>query len=140
MPAERVLVDAGPLVALFSASDRHHVECVAALKRLRGTLLTVWPAVTEAQHLLSPSPEAQDALLGWIEADGLQPVDFGAAELPRIRELMRKYADLPMDFTDAVLVAVAERDAVATIFTVDRRDFAIYRPRHARTFRLLPAR
>lgn len=140
MPVERVLVDAGPLVAVFSASDRHHAECVATLKALRGPLLTVWPALTEAQHLLSGSARAQDALLEWVERGGLHPLDADERDVGRIRGLMRKYADLPMDFTDAVLVAVAERESVGSVFTVDRRDFGVYRPRHVRSFRILPRR
>ena len=140
MPVERVLVDAGPLVAVFSAADRHHAECVETLKALRGPLLTVWPAVTEAQYLLGSSAAAQDALLEWIERGGLHPLDGGHRDIGRIRELMRKYADLPMDFTDAVLVAAAERESVGSIFTIGRRDFGVYRPRHVRAFKLLPKR
>ena len=46
----------------------------------------------------------------------------------RMRELMWKYRDLPMDLADAALVRVAERERVRRIFTVNRRDFGIYRP------------
>ena len=137
MPADRVLVDAGPLIAWFSANDRHHRACVRTLKRHRGPLYTAWPAVTEAQHLLSASGDAQDALLKLIEGASLIPLELGTEEIPRIRELMRKYRDLPMDFSDAVLVSIAERENISTVFTVDR-DFAHYRPRHAHAFRLLP--
>jgi hypothetical protein len=49
------------------------------------------------------------------------------SDVPRIRELMRKYADRPMDLADAALVRVAERENVRRIFTVDRRDFTVYR-------------
>ncbi len=52
---------------------------------------------------------------------------------------MRKHHDLPMDFADAALVALGEREGLATIFTLDR-DFTHYRPRHVRTFRILPKR
>ena len=47
-----ILTDAGPLVALVSADDRNHADCVDALRAFRKPMLTVWPAFTEAMHLL----------------------------------------------------------------------------------------
>jgi len=55
-----------------------------------------------------------------------------------MRELMRKYRDLPMDLADAALVRVAEREKISRVFTIDRRDFELYRPRGIRRFTLLP--
>ena len=43
-----------------------------------------------------------------------------------------------MDFTDAALVSIAERDSIKSIFTVDARDFRIYKPKHVKSFQLLP--
>src|SRR6266852_5177400 len=55
-----------------------------------------------------------------------------AGDVPRIRELMKKYANRPMDLADAALLRVAEREGIGKIFTVDRRDFSVYRL-HGRT-------
>ena len=55
-------VDAGPLVAVVDADDRHHARCVETLKTLREPLGTVWPPLVEALHLLGDLPRAQDAL------------------------------------------------------------------------------
>jgi len=63
---------------------------------------------------------------------------LGTADVPRMRELMRKYRDLPMDLADAALVRVAERERVSRVFTIDRRDFELYRPRGVRRFTILP--
>jgi uncharacterized protein len=57
-----------------------------------------------------------------------------------MRELMRKHRDLPMDLPDAALVRVAERERVRRIFTLDRRDFQIYRPSRIGRFVVLPSR
>ena len=59
-------------------------------------------------------------------------------DFPRMRELMRKYRDLPLDLADAALVRVAEREKVRTIFTIDRKDFSVYRPHRLGRFTLLP--
>lgn len=134
-----VLVDTGPLVALLDADDVHHRRCVATLKGIRGSLFTVWPAVTEAMYLLSFSEDARDALLQWLESGALAVLELRPADLRRVRELLKKYGDLPMDFTDAVIVSLAERDAIRDIFTVDERDFRIYKPRTFRHFNILPS-
>jgi hypothetical protein len=122
-----ILVDAGPLVALVDADDQHHASCVAALKQLREPLGTVWPALTEAMYLLADLPRAQEALWEMMARSAVQLLPLDMGDVPRIRELMRKYADRPMDLADAALVRVAERENVRRIFTVDKRDFAVYR-------------
>lgn len=122
-----ILVDAGPLVALVDADDRHHARCVETLKTARAPLATVWPPVVEALYLLGDLPRAQDALWEMLVRGAVRLLPLGVDDVPRIRELMRKYADRPMDAADAALVAVAEREGIRTIFTIDRRDFLIYR-------------
>jgi predicted nucleic acid-binding protein len=61
------------------------------------------------------------------------------SELPHLQALMSRYADRPMDFADATLVYLAKREALETIFTVDRADFDTYRIEGRRRFRVLPA-
>jgi len=122
-----ILVDAGPLVALLDADDQFHKKCVATLKVLRESLVTVWPAVTEAMYLLGDLPKAQEALWEMLARGVLQFLPLHLTEVPRIRELMSKYADRPMGLADAALVRVAEREGIRQIFTVDRKDFSVYR-------------
>ena len=122
-----ILVDAGPLVALIDAGDQHHRRCVSALRALREPLATVWPALTEAMYLLADLPRGQEALWETIERGALELLPLTAADVPRIRELMRKHANRPMDLADAALLCVAERVGVRKFFTIDRRDFSVYR-------------
>jgi predicted nucleic acid-binding protein len=134
-----ILVDTGPIVALLSARDRHHRACVAYIKASRDAFGTVWPVITEAVYLLDPVPDGPDKVWEMLERGAIRVLDLNVADVPRIRELMRKYRDLPMDFADAALVRVAEREGIRTIFTIDRKDFALYRPSHLRRFELVPA-
>lgn len=122
-----ILVDAGPLVALVDADDQHHSKCVSALKRLREPLATVWPPFTEAMYLLADLPAAQEALWEMLERGAMYLLPLDSGDAPRMRELMRKYSNRPMDLADAALLRVAEREGIRKIFTVDRRDFAGYR-------------
>ena len=139
MPDRRaVLVDTGPLVALFNKNDNYHERCVRSLKTLRTPLLTVWPVITEAMYLLSFSGAAQDALWEWFKRDAMSLAALFAADIPRIQQLMKKYRDLPMDLADAALIRVAERDKLRSLFTLDLHDFRLYRPSHVRSLELLP--
>ena len=122
-----ILVDAGPLVALVDADDQYHKKCVAALKGLREPLVTAWPPVTKAMYLLGDLPRAQEALWEMLARGVLQLLPLDLTDAPRMRELMSKYADRPMDPADAALVRVAEREGIRKIFTVDRKDFGVYR-------------
>jgi uncharacterized protein len=132
-----ILIDAGPLVALINTDDGHHNRCRAAARVIRDALGTVWPVVTEAMYLLG-AWRAQDALWDLIESAPVDLLPLGASDSARMRELMRKYRDLPMDLADAALVTVAERERISRIFTLDQRDFEIYRPARLGRFSLLP--
>jgi predicted nucleic acid-binding protein len=133
-----VLVDAGPLVALIDRADPEHDACVAALKTLRDPLITVWPAFTEAMYLLGQSWIAQKALWSRVETDALTLAPLDESDASRMRELMEKYRDLPMDLADAALVRVAERESLTQMFTLDRKHFSLYRPGRRRRFAILP--
>ncbi len=132
------LVDAGPLIAILDRSDPAHRSCLEALKTLPAPLSTIWPALTEAMYLLGASWRAQRALLDYITDGALRLVPLVEDDVPRIRDLMHKYRDLPMDLTDAAVVRVAERERVSTIFTLDRRDFSLYRPSRIGRFHIIP--
>ena len=133
-----MLVDAGPLVALIDRADPAHEACVGTLKSLRQPLATVWPAFTEAMYLLRGSWQAQRALWSRVETEALTFVGVDDVDAPRMRELMEKYRDLPMDLADAALVCVAERDGLTDVFTLDRRHFSLYRPGRRRRFAIVP--
>ena len=133
-----ILVDAGPLVALIHAEDQHHDRCSRVARSLTESLGTVWPALVEAMYLLGFSWKAQDALWEMLEAGFVELLPIEPGDLARMRELMRKYRDLPMDLADAALVAVAERRKLRQIFTVDRSDFEVYRPARLGRFAVIP--
>ncbi|HWF60577.1 MAG TPA: PIN domain-containing protein [Nitrospira sp.] len=132
-----VLVDTGPLIALIHADDQHHGRCVAAFQELTEPLGTVWPVLTEAMYLLNFSWKAQDALWEMLDRGVIRVLPLADEDVSRMRVLMKKYKDLPMDLADAALVAVAEREKIRRIFTLDRRDFEVYRPTKLGRFILL---
>ena len=133
-----ILVDAGPLVAMVHVDDDQHERCIEAARTIRDPVGTLWPVVTEAMYLLDFSWRAQDALWELMDSARVEVLPLGVGDGGRMRELMRKYRDLPMDFADAALVTVAEREGIRRIFTLDRRDFEVYRPAKLGRFSLIP--
>ena len=134
------LTDAGVLVALLDADDRHHAPCCAALERLPAApLLTTWPCFTEAMYLLGSvgGHRFQAALWNLRAAGPLVLHDLTAAEIDRMAALMEKYRDRPMDLADASLVAVAESRTLGRVFTVDA-DFRVYRLKNGAALEVVP--
>lgn len=105
-----ILVDTGPLVALFDPAD----AC---------------PVLTEAFHLLTPASVGSQRLMDFVDEGGLGVWFLDGPTLFRAFELMVQYANVPMDLADAALVAAAERVGARKVFTIDRTDFGIYRIR-----------
>jgi predicted nucleic acid-binding protein len=122
-----ILLDAGPFVALVDADDQYHDQCVATLREIREPVATVWPAFTEAMYLVNDLPAAQEALWEMLLRGAVRLLPLDLADIPRMRQLMRKYLDRPMDLADAALLRVAERGGIRTFFTIDRKDFSVYR-------------
>lgn len=123
---KNILVDAGPLIALFDGSDSYHKKIVAYLSQSRDRLVTSWPVITEVCHLLSFSIHAQVDFLKWCDRGGVRIEDVPATELQRIIELTEKYSNVPMDLADATLVLLSERMNIKKIITIDS-DYHIYR-------------
>ena len=122
----RWVVDTGPLVAILDRRDGDHARCVDALRSVKRPLLTTWPVLTEAAYLLAFSRKAQDALMEMIHRASIAIAPLSIDDVPRMRTLMGKYQDVPMDLADASVVCVAERENIETILTLDK-DFTIYR-------------
>ena len=124
-----ILLDTGPVVALFDPKDASYPRCREVLKILREPLVTTVPVLTEAFHMLSPSSPGADRFRDFIARGGATVWFFDGAALLRAFELMEQYADHPMDLADASLIVAAEALATTRVFTIDRQDFQTYRVR-----------
>ena len=101
--------------------------------------MTTDAVVTETAYVLAASPPHQRAALVWFER-------ARAARILRIEPIVdyevlsviiARYDDLPCDYADATLIALAEQSGVVGIATIDQRDFSIYRLRGRKRFRIL---
>lgn len=121
-----ILIDAGPLIALFDRSDKYYLKAIAFIKEYRGDLYTTWPVVTEVCHMLDFNVSAQINFLRWIQRGGVNIYDIDIDQMDRIIHLTNKFDDVPMDLADASLVVVSELTGYKEIASIDS-DFYVYR-------------
>jgi len=122
-----IVVDTGPLVALFDRRDPDHRACAAVLEEIDEPLCTTVPVLTDAFHLLSPASTGAQRLMDFVTRRGMEVWYLDDASLHLAFERMVQYADHPMDLADASLVVLAEILRQDKVFTIDRRDFLSYR-------------
>jgi hypothetical protein len=128
-----LLVDTGPLVALFKRNDRFHARAVKWLARNRSTLVTTHAVLTEAWHLISPS--ARGGLMEFATR-ALEVPQLPLDAVPRLSRLLAKYADTPMDYADATLVLLAHELSTYGVATIDLGDFSAYRTEGGKALRI----
>jgi predicted nucleic acid-binding protein len=138
--AASVLADTGAILAILDRDDRWHRKCVDALKRIPLPLLTSEAVLTELFHLTDDKPHEVEPAWRFVRSGHLILSPITDADLPFLHALMSRYADRPMDFADATLVHLAQRESLSTIFSIDHDDFETYRIGGRGRFRIIPAR
>jgi predicted nucleic acid-binding protein len=135
----QVLIDAGPLVAIVSRRDAQHQRCVAELGTLPTPLLTCWPVLAEAFWLLRQNEDAVAGLFRGFAENLWTLAPAGAESLPWLEAFLQRYYKIRAELADACLVYLAEREGIDTVFTLDQRDFSVYRYARNRRFKIIPA-
>jgi predicted nucleic acid-binding protein len=129
-----VLLDTGPLVALYARDDRRHAGVTQWMAGFNGRLHTVEPVLTEAAYFL---PARMRPILAELVTRGAVVLHHpDALACARIAELLRKYADRDPDWADIALVWLAETIGVHRIATLDVADFSVYRIKGRKRFEL----
>jgi predicted nucleic acid-binding protein len=135
-----LIVDTGPLYALLDRSDNYHGACLRLLETFPETLIVPSPVLVEVDWLLQGRDRGRAfaALLDDLLRGRFQMVDLAFEDYRRVRELMERYADADIGFVDASVLTLVERLDEPKLATLDRRHFAMMRPRHVEALRLLP--
>jgi predicted nucleic acid-binding protein len=133
------LIDTSALIALVDAADRWHSACLEVAKSLTHPFATSTAVLTEFFHFRGQPPAYLQAAWRLVRSPSIKVLPIDDGDLGDLERLMLKYADRPMDFADATLVRLAEREGLTTILTVDR-DFEVYRIGGRKAFRVLPKR
>lgn len=135
----RALADTGALLAYLDRTDPWYERCRDAFEEFRLPLATSTAVLTELFHLLDDYRQ-MDLAWAFIRSGAVTVLAISDRDLPDIEALMRKYRDRPMDFADATLVHLAQRESLSTVFTVDHDDFETYRVGARKRLRVLPPR
>ncbi len=133
-----LLLDTGALVSLLDRSQTHHAECLAVFEAWEARVVSTEAVLTEATHLLGGARGGAAACLDFFLAGGATLVPASPSSLERCKQLVLRYSDLPMDYADASLVALAEELDARAVFTLDG-DFEVYRLQGRKRFELYPA-
>jgi len=132
------ILDTGPWVALIDRSETRHAESVQWLKNFSGSLYSTEAVLTEVLYLLNFSTKAQCAAIDFVLKAVVEIVPASIESLRKAKNLMKKYADLPMDFADATIVCLATETRMQNVVTFDRKDFTIYRLPKNQRFTIIP--
>ncbi|HEY6475242.1 MAG TPA: PIN domain-containing protein [Polyangia bacterium] len=135
-----ILVDTGAFYALADRADRHHAAAVACLRELDDRLATHPLIAAEAWYLLE-SRLGRHAARRFTEQLAGGSVDLllvEAADYAAALAIEQRYENLGLGLTDAVSLALCNRERIATVFTFDRKDFGAFRPARGRALRLVP--
>ena len=133
-----ILIDAGPLVALATPEDQHHEICVDALSELPLPYLTTWPVLAEAAWLVTRPVIFMQSIANSCAAQSLEIRHLAPESISWMTSFMNRYANIRAQVADASLMYLAEAEDIDTIFTIDRRDFSVYRTSENRALKILP--
>ena len=123
----KAILDTGPWVALIDRSEAMHDRCVKWFKQYTGKMYSTEAVLTEVLYLLNFAVDAQAATMEFVLESVVELVPVGIDSLNRIKTLMIKYADLPMDYADATIVCLAMETGIRNIITLDKKDFSIHK-------------
>jgi len=134
----QVVMDTGPWVALIDRSEEKHDECTDWFRRFEGSIFSSEAVLTEVLYLLNFSFKAQTAAIEFVLNGAITLVPSSLDSLKRVKKLMEKYKNTPMDYADATLVSLAEDLSIRHVVTLDHTDFDIYKLPFKQSFILLP--
>ena len=136
----RGLIDTGAILALLDLNDPWHRPCLEAFSVMRLPLVTSAAVLAEVFHLVGDGRRALEDAWSFVRSGAVTLAPIADDDLPSLQVLMIRYRDRPMDFADATLVHIAQRESLTEVFTIDHDDFETYRIDGRKRFRILPAR
>lgn len=127
------IADAGLIIAALDERDAHHGWATGLLCRESPPWLVCEPVLAEiAASVGTPEP-----VLQMLQAGDLELVFNLNDNRAAVLALVRKYRDQAMDLADACVVRMSELFEDSVVYTVDRKDFSVYRRQGRRPVRCI---
>jgi uncharacterized protein len=135
-----VLIDTSFLVAVVFPKDANYAKAREARQKIKDTRIIAVPVLFELFYMITARIDYSEAIrtFNLIRSAPFQIEGLNEIDMIRMAEIMEQYQDAELDFADAALMALSERLNITQIYTFDRRDFSIFRPKHADYLELLP--
>jgi len=120
-----ITLDTSAIIALLDRADRDHAAVTGILRQETPPYLLPSAVLGEVGYFVE-TRLGQAVLETFLEdiREGSFSLHCGDADMARIRELVGRYADLPLGLVDAAVIACAERNGYRTL-TLDQGDFGV---------------
>ncbi|MDC0833290.1 PIN domain-containing protein [Geitlerinema sp. CS-897] len=134
------ILDTSFLFALTDRSDRNHQRVLTVAQSANEPLVLPVVVFPEVCYLIASrlGHPAMRRFVSRMTSDAVRVESMTTEDLVRVHQILEQYSDTQLDFTDAAIVAIAERLNITRVYTLDRRDFSIVRPNHCDYFELFP--
>lgn len=133
MSRATILVDSGPLIAAFDPADALHERAISFFENNTRPLVTCDFVITEVSYFIGRNSDKAYAISRqsrfldlMAEPEFIQRFPVSNDDLLAAKDIMNRYADLPADLTDAILVQYAIKNKVYDVASIDK-DFSVYR-------------
>lgn len=134
------ILDTSFLFALANRKDLNHARVLEVIQALDEPLLLPCVVIPEVCYLIASRlghPKMRK-FLNDLSTTNIRLEPITGSDLARIHEILDQYADAQLDFVDTAIMTIAERENITRVFTLDRRDFSLVRPKHCDYFEILP--
>ena len=133
-----ILIDAGPFIAIANPDDPAHSAALETLGTCDAPLVSTWPVLAEAAWILRSQPSAVYEMMRGFISGVFQLRHLDSESLVWIAKFLQKYESNRAQLADASLMYIAEQEKIEAIFTLDRRDFSVYRTSRNRALKIVP--
>lgn len=136
-----VLIDTSFLLAALYSRDQHYKKANETIQLFDAKRCVIpAPALLELFHVGIARSNYGRAIemLERVEKAGFEVESVTGIDRLRMLEIMHQYASADFDYADVALMALSERLNITQVYTFDRRDFSIFRPKHCSYLDLLP--
>ena len=116
----KMLVDAGPFIALFDKDNKNHQWAIDLVQTTNRELITTIATIHEVLKALVFSSKAQRDFLYWIEKGAVTVAPVSEDDIVKLFAIVTQSEGRVLDLADASLVLLAQKYGIDKVATVGR--------------------
>lgn len=135
-----ILIDTNFLLAMAFPKDPNHRKARESMRDLREKRIISAAVLPEIFYMLTVRMHygAATHFFQSVQHAAFQIEALTIDDMRRMSEIMMEYEDNAFDFVDTSIMALSERLQISDVYTFDRRDFVVFRPKHCEALVLFP--